>query len=50
MEFMVFGNLTTLYNCLLLNDDRRLVSQRYGVAQTNVFFDYIEAVIVINKE
>lgn len=49
MEFMVFGNLTTLYNCLLLNDDRRLVSQRYGVAQTNVFFDYIEAVRLVRN-
>lgn len=49
MEFMVFGNLTTLYNSLLLNDDRRLVSQRYGVTQTNVFFDYIEAVRLVRN-
>lgn len=49
MEFMVFGNLTTLYNSLLLNDDRRLVSQRYGVAQTNVFFDYVEAVRLVRN-
>lgn len=49
MEFMVFGNLTTLYSSLLLNDDRRLVSQRYGVTQTNVFFDYIEAVRLVRN-
>ena len=49
MEFMVFGNLTTLYSNLLLNDDRRLVSLRYGVTQTNVFFDYIEAVRLVRN-
>lgn len=49
MEFMVFGNLTTLYKSLLLNDDKRLVSQRYGVTQTNVFFDYIEAVRLVRN-
>lgn len=49
MEFMVFGNLTTLYNNLLLNDDKRLVSQRYGVMQTNVFFGYIEAVRLVRN-
>lgn len=49
MEFMVFGNLTTLYNSLLLNDDKRLVSQRFGVTQTNVFFDYIEAVRLVRN-
>ena len=37
MEFMVFGNLTTLYNSLLLNDDRRLVSKHYGVTQKTSF-------------
>ena len=47
MEFMVFGNLTTLYNSLLLNDDKRLVSHCHGVTQTNVFFDYIEAVRLV---
>ena len=49
MEFMVFGNLTTLYKSLLLNDDKRLVSLRYGVKQTNVFFDYIEVVRLVRN-
>lgn len=49
MEFMVFGNLTALYKSLLLNDDKRLVSLRYGVKQTNVFFDYIEVVRLVRN-
>lgn len=49
MEFMVFGNLTTLYDSLLLNDDRRLISLHFGVTQTNVFFDYIEAVRLVRN-
>ena len=49
MEFMVFGNLTTLYKSLLLNDDRRLVSKRFGVTQSNVFLSYIEAVRLVRN-
>ena len=44
MEFMVFGNLTMLYNKLLLEEDKKLVSRHFGVKNTTVFFYYIEVV------
>ena len=44
MEFMVFGNLTTLYDNLLKIDDKRLISIHFNVNKISVFFNYIEAI------
>lgn len=44
MEFMVFGNLTTLYDNLNVIDDKRLISTHFKVNKTTIFYNYIEAV------
>lgn len=44
LEFMMFGNLTTLYKNLLLVDDQRLISKHFGVNKVSVFSNYIESI------
>lgn len=44
MEFMVFGNLTTLYDNLLNIDDQRLICKHFNINKVSVFFNYIEAI------
>lgn len=44
MEFMVLGNLTTLYNDLLKIDDKRSVSLHFGIKKASFFFNYIETI------
>ena len=49
MEFMVFGNLTKLYDSLLLVDDMRLISLHFGVKKTKVFINYIEIIRLLRN-
>lgn len=49
MEFMVFGNLTTLYSKLNRVDDQRLVSQHFGVNKVAVFYNYIEVIRLLRN-
>ena len=44
MEFMAFGNLTTLYDNLLNTDDQRLICKHFNINKVSVFFNYIEAI------
>lgn len=44
MEYMVFGNLTTLYKSLLLTDDQLLISRHFHINKASIFFNYIEAI------
>lgn len=44
MEFMVFGNLTALYDNLKNIIDKRIISQHFGVKKIEVFFNYIETI------
>ena len=39
MEFMVFGNLTTLYDNLLNTDDQRLICKHFNINKVSVFFN-----------
>ncbi len=44
MEFMVLGNLTTLYKSLNRIDDKRLICTHFKVNKTTIFYNYIEAI------
>lgn len=44
MEFMVFGNLTTLYDMLLRNDDKLLICRHFHINKIKVFYNYIEVI------
>ena len=44
MEYMTFGNLEVLYESLLLDIDKRLISTRFGEPATGTFLSYMMAV------
>lgn len=44
MEYMTFGNLEVLYESLLLDLDKRLISMRFGEPATGTFLTYMMAV------
>ncbi len=44
MEYMTLGNLETLYDSLLLNKDKKLVSNRFGEPATATFKSYLSAI------
>lgn len=44
IEFMTMGNLETLYDSLLLNNDKRLISATYGEHSTAAFKTYLSAI------
>ena len=44
MEYMTFGNLEVLYESLLLDLDKRLISMRFGEPATGTFLSYMMAV------
>lgn len=44
LEFLTFGNLIKLYSNLLVFEDQRLVSCHFGVNNTMVFYNYLEAI------
>lgn len=44
IEHMTFGNVIALYNNLKNINDKRDISKRFGVNQTSVFENYLEAV------
>ena len=49
MEYMMFGNLTTLYKELHLEDDKKLISRKFGVEDVDVFYDYLEVVRLVRN-
>lgn len=49
MEYMMFGNLTTLYKELLLEDDKKLISRKFGVEDVDVFYAYIETIRLVRN-
>ncbi len=44
MEFMTMGNLETLYDNLILDKDKRLISATYGEHSTAAFKTYLSAI------
>lgn len=44
MEYMTLGNIEILYNSLLLNKDKKLVSNRFGEPATATFKSYLSAI------
>ncbi|MGP1621919.1 MAG: Abi family protein [Candidatus Cryptobacteroides sp.] len=44
IEFMTLGNLEVLYDSLILNKDKKLISCRYGETAVSVFKSYISAI------
>lgn len=49
MEFMMFGNLTTLYDNLRIIDDKLSISKRFGIKKTEVFSNYIEVIRLVRN-
>ena len=46
---MTLGSILTLYADLKLIDDKRLISQKFGINQTVVFENYMEAIRCIRN-
>jgi abortive infection bacteriophage resistance protein len=46
---MTLGSILTLYADLKLIDDKRLISQKFGINQTTVFENYMEAIRCIRN-
>ena len=44
MEYMTLGNIEILYDSLLLNKDKKLVSSRFGEPATATFKSYLSAI------
>ena len=44
LEHMTLGSVLLLYKSLIKTDDRLLVAKHFGVSQTSIFENYIEAV------
>lgn len=44
MEYMTLGNLEILYDSLILNKDKKLVSNRFGEPATGTFKSYLSAI------
>jgi abortive infection bacteriophage resistance protein len=44
LEYMMFGNIQTLYTNLISVDDKRDISIRFGVNKTTIFENYLEIV------
>lgn len=44
MEFMTFGNLEVLYDSLLLDQDKRLISSKFNVFAIETFKSYLTAI------
>lgn len=44
MEYMTMGNLETLYDNLLLDNDKKIISNTYGEASTAAFKTYLSAI------
>ncbi len=44
MEYMTLGNLETLYDSLILDKDKKLVSNRFGEPATATFKSYLSAI------
>ena len=49
LEYMTLGSILTLYADLKLIDDKRLISQKFGINQTTVFENYMEAIRCIRN-
>ena len=49
LEYMTLGSILTLYADLKLIDDKRLISQKFGINQTVVFENYMEAIRCIRN-
>jgi abortive infection bacteriophage resistance protein len=49
LEYMTLGSILTLYADLILIDDKRLISQKFGINQTVVFENYMEAIRCIRN-
>lgn len=49
MEFMTMGNLETLYANLLLDKDRKLVSNEYGEPATATFKSYLSTIRAVRN-
>lgn len=49
LEYMTLGSILTLYAELKLIDDKRLISQKFGINQTVVFENYMEAIRCIRN-
>lgn len=44
MEYMTIGNMLVLYKNLLVLEDKRSIAKYFGIKQTKVFENYIEAI------
>ena len=44
MEYMTLGNIEILYDSLILNKDKKLVSNRFGEPATATFKSYLSAI------
>ena len=44
IEYMTLGNIEILYDSLVLNKDKKLVSNRFGEPATNTFKSYLSAI------
>ena len=44
MEYMTLGNLEILYDSLILNKDKKLVSNRFGEPATTTFKSYLSVI------
>ena len=49
MEFMTMGNLETLYDNLILDKDKKLVSNAYGEPATATFKSYLSTIRVVRN-
>lgn len=49
MEFMTMGNLETLYDNLILDKDKKLVSNTYGEPATSTFKSYLSTIRAVRN-